>query len=256
MKMLPYAAVSLGLMLVLSAGLVSNNVPAIAAKQKATIITIDEVPTKVRPGAKVTFTGTLTTVDGEPLNQVPVNIYILTSDPQLIVVASGVTGIEGTYEVVWDVQLVPIQRASTDITKSFDTQVVSLFAQFEGNENFGASKTAKSTVTIKVNSIKTFVNSDKKLYKEGETAIVFVGFVDSDDQFVDPDSINVNFNLQPVADKLEKKKIGSYTYTTPPLHKGHNQLSVVPEKAGYNIQTEVVTITVATTGSVGPFGGK
>ena len=254
MKILSYAAVLMGLMLVLSAALVSYNVPVMAAKQKATSVTIDEFPTKVRPGDQVTLTGMLTTADGEPINQEPVNIYILTSDPQLIVVATGVTGLEGTFEVVWDVQLTPIYKALVDVTKSFDTQVASLFAQFEGNENFAASKTRKTTVTIEVNSIKTFVTTDKKVYKVGETAVVFIGFVDSDDVFVDPDSMNANFNLDPIADILERKKVGSFTFITPPLQKGHNQVSVVPDKEGYNTQTEVVTITVLTPGSVGPFG--
>jgi len=253
MKMLSYAAVLLGLMLVLSTVLITNNVPAIAAKQKATTVSIDEVPTKVRPGDKVTFTGMLTTVDGEPINQVPVNIYLLTSDPQLIVAATGVTGIEGTYEIVWGVQLIPIQRASSDVTKSVDTQVVSLFAQFEGNDDFGASKTGKSTVTIEVNSVKTFVNSDKKIYNEGDRALIFIGFTDADDEFVDPDWIQSTFNLEPITDQLEKKKVGSYTYLTAPLARGHNQITVIPHKEGYNIQTEVVTITVKSTGSVGVF---
>jgi hypothetical protein len=255
MRMLAYAGMVLGMMLVLSAGITSN-FPAAAAKAKATEIAVDEMPSKVRPGDKVTFTGTLMTADGEPINQAPVNIYILTSDPQLIVAASGITGIEGTYEIVWDVQLVPFQKAGYDLTQSFDSQVVSMFAQFEGDENYAPSKTSKTTVTIEVNSIKTFVNSDKRLYKEGESAVIFIGFVDSDDQFLDPDSMNANFNLQGVADKLEQKKTGSYTYTTPPLEKGHNQFSIVPTKVGYNIQTEVVTITVEITGSVGVFGGK
>jgi len=254
MKILSYAAVLMGLMLVLSAALVSYNVPVMAAKQKATSVTIDEFPTKVRPGDQVTLTGMLTTADGEPINQEPVNIYILTSDPQLIVVATGVTGLEGTFEVVWDVQLTPIYKALVDVTKSFDTQVASLFAQFEGNEFYAASKTGKTTVTIEVNSIKTFVTTDKKVYKVGETAVVFIGFVDSDDVFVDPDSMNANFNLDPIADILERKKVGSFTFITPPLQKGHNQVSVVPDKEGYNTQTEVVTITVLPPGSVGPFG--
>lgn len=254
MKILSYTAVLMGLMLVLSTVLVSYNVPVMAAKQKATSVTIDEFPTKVRPGDEVTLTGMLTTADGEPINQEPVNIYILTSDPQLIVVATGVTGLEGTFEVVWDVQLTPIYKALVDVTKSFDTQVVSLFAQFEGDENFAASKTGKTTVTIEVNSLKTFVSTDKKVYKDGETAIVFVAFVDSDDEFVDPDSMNANFNLQPVANQLEKKKVGSYTYITPPLHEIYNQFSMVPTKEGFNIQTEVITITVQPKPSGGSFG--
>ncbi len=254
MKMQPWAAISLGLILVLSVVAVSNNVPVAAARQKATTITIDEVPTKVRPGDQVTFTGVLTTADGEPVNQEPVNIYVLTSDPRLIVVATGVTGIEGTYEVMWNVQLLSMDKATHDLTTNFDTQVVSLFAQFEGDENFVSSKTGKTTVTIEVNSMKTFVSTDKKLYREGETAIVFIGFVDSDDEFMDPDAINANFNLEPISDQLEKKKVGSYTYITPPLVETYNQISVVPSKEGVNIQTEVITITVMRSGSEEAFG--
>lgn len=253
MKILPYVAVSMGLILVLSAGLASNNLPANAAKQKATVITIDEVPGKVRPGDTVTLTGTLTTADGEPVNQVPVNIILLTSDPRLVVAASGVTSPDGTYEISWDVELIPTDKALTDVTQKMQTQVVSLFAQFDGDEQFAPSKTGKSTVSIQVNAIKTFVNTDKKVYNKGEVAIIFIGFVDSDDEFVDPDGINANFNLNPVGVDLEKKKTGSYTYTTPPLEEIYNQFSVVPTKEGYNIQTEVVTITVSTLKPLGPF---
>lgn len=253
MKMLPYAAVSLGLMLMLSAVLVPNNFPAIAAKQAATIITIDEAPSKVHPGDKVTFTGMLTTVEGEPLIQLPVNIILLTSEPRLVLAASGVTGTDGTYEILWDVEIIPFDKALTDVTQKMQTQVVSLFAQFDGNEEFMSSKTAKSTLTIETKDLKTFASTDKKLYRSGDVAIIFIGFVDSEDQFVDPDSINANFNLQPVADKFEKKKVGSYTYTTPPLVDVYNQFSVVPSKEGYNIQIEVITITVSTLKAVGPF---
>ena len=250
--MLQYAAASLGLMLILSAGLVSNNVPAIAAKQKATAITIDQVPPKVRPGDKVTFTGMLTTIDGEPINQVSVNVYLLTSEPRLILAASGVTGTNGAYEIPWDVKLVPVEKALNDVTKKIQTQVVSVFAQFDGNAQFASSKTGKSTLTIETNTIKTFVSQDKKLYKSGDVAIMFIGFVDSEDKFVDPDGINANFNIQPVGSDLAKKKVGSYTYTTPPLKKIYNQFSVVPQKEGYNIQTEVITITVSTLEPIGP----
>jgi hypothetical protein len=104
-----------------------------------------------------------------------------------------------------------------------------------------------------VNSLTTFVNTDKKLYREGETAIVVIGFVDEDDEFVDPDSINANFNLSPVTEEIEQKKVGSYSYVTPPLQRGHNQVTVVPAKEGYNIEAEAVTITVLTSGSVGVF---
>ncbi|MEM2760027.1 MAG: hypothetical protein QXU32_10695 [Nitrososphaerales archaeon] len=252
MKSQYYAAIPLGLMLLASTGLVFQN-DALAQRKMPTIVTIDEVPSKVRPGDRVTLTGTVMTADEEPLSNIPVNIYLLTSDPQLIVAASGVTGLEGTYEIVWEVKLIPRDRPLDDVTQKIHTQIASLFAQFEGDDRFASSKTSKSTVTIEVNSIKTFVNSDKKVYREGDTAIIFIGFVDSDDEFVDPDSINANFNLSSIVGKLEKKKEGSYTFVTPPLERGHNQVTVVPKKEGYNIEAEAVTITVLTTGSVGVF---
>ncbi len=274
MKILPYAALSLGLMLVFSAFV--SYVPANAQVNlnkvgTATVITLDDVPVKVRIGDNITLTGMLTTADGDPINQVPVNIYMLTSEPKLIVAASGVTGIDGKYEVTWDVQAIPTKKAAYDVTKALPTQVVSLFAQFEGNEKYAASKTGKSTVKIEANFIKVFINADKKLYTENETAVVFIGFVDSDDKFVDPDTIKADFahvksnpgsvNMVlnphiPISDNLEKKKVGSYTYTTAPLKVGHNQITVIPIKAGYNMETETVTITVLTaTGatSSGPF---
>ncbi len=276
MKILPYAALPLGLMLVLSVVSVSYYVPANAQVNlnpagTATMITLNDVPGKVRIGEKVTLAGMLATVDGDPINQVPVNVYLLTSEPKLIVAASGVTGRDGSFEMTWDVQAIQTNKVSNDVTQTLATHVVSLFAQFEGNEKYAASKTGKSTVKIEVNFIKVFVNADKKVYRENETATVFIGFVDSDDKFVDPDTIkadfahvnanagSVNMFLNPhipISDKLEKKKVGSYTYTTAPLKVGHNQITVIPIKAGYNIETETVTITVLTaTGatSSGPF---
>ncbi|MFQ5970549.1 MAG: hypothetical protein ACE5J2_08675 [Nitrososphaerales archaeon] len=254
MKLLPCAAITLGAILILSTVLVSYNSPASAAVQKATEITIDDVPSKVRPSDEVALTGSLMTSDGEPITDATINIYLLTSDPQLIIVASGVTGLEGTYEITWNVELLPTDRALHDVTKQVDTQVASLFAQFEGNDDFVASRTAKTTITIEVNSINTFVNPDKKLYNKGDRAIIFIGFTDADDEFVDPDWIQSSFNLEPISEQLERKKVGSYTYMTPPLEKVYNQMTVVPQKEGYNIQTEVITITVMTTEPIGVFG--
>lgn len=254
MKRLAYVGIILGLMLVLYAGTVSSAPLATAQKRAPTVITLDEVPTKVRPGDQVTFTGMLTTADGEPLSQIPVKIYVLTSDPRQIEVASGFTGLEGAYEVTWNVELVSFSRASADVTKSLDTQVVSLFAQFDGDEQYTRSKTGKSTVTIEVNKVNTFVTFDKKVYREGEAATVFIGFIDMDDNFVDPDSIAATFNDKTITKQLEKKKVGSYTFVTLALQKGHNQVAVIPHKAGFNTEVEVVTVTVLPEGSVGPFG--
>ncbi|MFQ5940859.1 MAG: hypothetical protein ACE5KA_04080 [Nitrososphaerales archaeon] len=252
MKLAVYAAIPLALVLLLYSMPFSYD-DAFAQRKVATIVTIDEVPGQVRPGDKVSITGMVTTAEEEPLVDMPVNIYILTSDPKLVVVASGVTGIEGTYDIVWDVQLLPRERALTDVTQKIHTQIGSLFAQFEGDDRYAPSKTGKTTITIAVNSIKTFINTDKREYNMGDRAIVFIGFVDADDEFVDPDSINANFNLNPIAPELDQKKIGSFTYETPPLERVYNQIAVVPFKEGYNIEVETITITVLTKGPIGVF---
>lgn len=252
MKIMHYGAVVLGLVLVISTIAVSYE-GANAQRKMSTETTVDDVPKKVRPGQQVTLSGSVMSADGEPVTDGEVNVYLLTSDPKLIVVASGVTGLEGSYEIVWDVKLLTRERVLTDVTQKMDTQVASLFIQFEGNDRFASSKTSKTTITIDVNSVFTFVNTDKKVYNEGESALVFINFIDEDDEFLDPDSINANFNLNPIADQLEQKQVGSYTYTTPPLQRGHNQITIVPAKEGYNIEAEAVTITVLTKGSVGKF---
>ena len=254
MRLIRYATIPLGLMLLLSTGFVSYD-GVFAQRKISTIVTIDEFSSKVRPGDMVPLRGMVMTADEKPVPNALVNIILLTSDPKLIVVASGITGLEGSYEIVWEVKLIPKERAWTDVTQQINTQLASLFVQFEGDERFTFSKTKKTTITIDVNSVNTFVSTDKREYREGESALVFIGFIDEDDEFLDPDSMNVNFNLKSITEELEKKKVGSYTFVTPPLQRGHNQITVVPTKAGYNVQVEAITITVLVPegGSVGKF---
>lgn len=94
------------------------------------------------------------------------------------------------------------------------------------------------------NSLKIFLSTDKNLYRQGERALIYVSFVDEHDRFVDPDSIIVSMNLFPTGYKLENKKVGSYTFVTPPLGKGSNQITVVAQKAMYNIDPASITATV------------
>lgn len=273
MKTPSYVALSLGLLLILSATFVSssraNAQVNLNATGTPTVLTIDDVPARVRIGDNVTLSGTLTTVDGKPIPHVLVNIYLFTPEPRLFVVASGSTGTDGRYEVAWNVQAIVTNKLSNDVTKKLTTQSVSLFAQFDGNGAYAGSKTGKAAVIIEANTIKVFVNTDKNAYKENQTAIVFIAFLDSDDKFVDPDSMTAVFTHVvsssvsgslltnpsiPISEQLEKKKVGSYTYITQPLKAGHNQIMVIPVKAGYNIEPATITIIVLTTaGSVGRF---
>ena len=50
----------------------------------------------------------------------------------------------------------------------------------------------------KIGSVKILANTDKNLYREGESAIIFIGFVDQNDKFVDPDEIITGFELAPI----------------------------------------------------------
>lgn len=212
------------------------------ARGLPTILTLDDLPAKVRIGDIITLTGTLATVDGKPAEQVTVKIQILTSEPQLITLGSALTDKDGMYQVTWKVRALETNKLSNDVTKKLPTQVASIFAQFDGDETYAASKSAKSTVSIGPNMMKVFISTDKNAYKEGETALVFINFIDGDDRFVDPDNIKADYTYVnqtstsmslkesphiPIGDDLEKKKVGSYTYITPPhLKQGiHKSLS-------------------------------
>ncbi len=94
------------------------------------------------------------------------------------------------------------------------------------------------------NSLKIFVNSDKNSYREGEKALIYIAFLDEHDKFVDPDSIKVKMNLFLIGHTPEKKMVGSYTFVTPPLGRGDNQITVVAQKAMYKIDPSSISITV------------
>jgi hypothetical protein len=172
----------------------------------------------------------------------PVTIYKFVPKPELIPIASGVTGIDGDFELSWIAEFTPIERAPTDVTRKFQTETVTIFAQFDGNDQYASSRSGKNTATIKVNEIKTFVNSDKNLYRQGDEALIFLAFIDSHDEFVDPDSLRVVLNDREV--EVEQKQVGSYTLTLPSLPKEHTQLFVLPRKEGYNLNNGFLTIIV------------
>ena len=85
-------------------------------------------------------------------------------------------------------------------------------------------------------------NSDKTLYNEGDTVTIFIAFIDSADNFIDPDSVFATLNNQRV--ELEKKKEGSYTLTITEVARKHQQLIVVPDTEGFNASTAYLTIIV------------
>ncbi len=193
-------------------------------------------------GDMVEFTGILTDGDGNPIQGAEVTIYKLIPKPALVAIASGVTGIDGDVTLTWVAEFTPMERAPDDVTRKFLSETVTIFAQYDGDEDYAPSKSSKSTAVITVNTLTTYVNSDKNLYMQGDSALIFIAFIDSNDEFVDPDSLRVVLNDKEV--KVEQKKTGSYTLSIPPLPKEHTQLFVIPKKEGSNVTNGFLTIIV------------
>lgn len=194
-------------------------------------------------GDTVTFSGTLTTEDGTPVPAAEISIINLLPTPELVTITSGVTGIDGEYNLEWVAEFTPKEKAPTDVTKKFLEENVVLFAQFEGSDEFAAARSSKQTATINANMLSTSVNAEKRVYGPGQSALIFIGFIDSNDEFADPDSIRVLYDDQEI--EVEKKKTGSYTVVTPTLTVDHHQVIVIPKKEGYNIETGFITVQVS-----------
>ncbi len=114
---------------------------------------------------------------------------------------------------------------------------------FPGDSKYAETRSGKLAATVDANTLITSVNAEKRVYGPGESALVFIGFIDSRDQFVDPDSIRVLYDDQEV--QVEKKKAGSYTVTTPSLTVEHHQVLVIPQKEGYNLKNGFMTVQVS-----------
>jgi hypothetical protein len=187
----------------------------------------------------------LTDEDGDPLPDMTVNIVALIPTPEIVVLAETTTDIDGLFEVEWVAKLSKQESAFTDVTKQFLSESVTILAQFPGSEDMAPSKSNKITMSVTVNTLHTIVNSDKTLYNEGDTATIFIAFLDSSDNFVDPESILGTLNNVDVVKSFEKKKDGSYVFTISAIEKKHQQLIIVPETEGFNSTTAYLTIIVS-----------
>jgi len=197
---------------------------------------------QVFTGTTLKFTGMLTDEDGDPLPDMTVNIVALIPTPELMTLTSATTDIDGMFEAEWVAKLSKQETAFTDVTKQFLSESVTVYAEFPGSEDMAMSKSNKITMSVTVNTIHTIVNSDKTLYNEGDTVTVFIAFLDSSDNFHDPEITYITLNN--VIQKMEKKKEGSYVFTIPAVEKKHQQLIVVPETEGFNSTTAYLTIIV------------
>jgi len=225
---------------------------------KATQLTVDPLPECTNmfqcnatflAGDTVKFTGVLTDSAGRFVPDAKINIYSFTAtDIQLL--TSAVTERDGTFKTTWKTQFTGTKVAGETFKQQI-SEVLTIFAKFEGDDKYAPSQSGKIVITVKIKDLITVAATDKKLYREGDTALVFVNFIEAEAEgrnikygnFIDPDSMRVTYDNEPV--QLSKKKTGSYTFVTPPLTVGHHQLVITPAKEGYNSRIGFITVQVS-----------
>lgn len=200
-------------------------------------------------GDTVTFTGLLTDSDGKLLRDMKINIYrFVGTEIQLL--TSTVTDIDGTFKATWQTRFLDKKVAGETFTQKIQ-EVSTIFAKFEGDEKYASSQSNKFVITVKILDFMVHVATDQKLYRAGNSALVFINFIEVDrdgkniryGNFIDPDTIVATYDGKIV--QLEKKKQGSYSFITPALTIGHHQLLVNPSKEGYNSNAGFITVQVS-----------
>lgn len=220
-------------------------------KRTATSISLDLIEqcintmqcnAQVFTGTTIKFTGMLTDSEGTPLPDMPVNLVALIPTPELVVLTTTTTNTDGMFEAEWVAKLSVQKTAFQDVLRQIRGESLTVFAEFPGSEDMAPSKSNKLVMSVTVNTINAMANSDKTQYNPGDTVTIFIAFIDSADNFIDPERIMASLNNQPV--ELEKKKEGSYTLTITEVERKHHQLIVVPDKEGFNISIAYLTIIV------------
>ncbi|MFQ5941192.1 MAG: hypothetical protein ACE5KA_05790 [Nitrososphaerales archaeon] len=221
------------------AGLTATSIELDMIEQCTNSLQCDAI---VYTGTTVVFTGMLTDDSGVPLPEMEVTIMGLLPTPELVVLTSATTDFDGIFTAEWMAKHHQVEPAFTDVTRKFLKENLEVLATYAGDERFAQSKSGKLSMTVEANTVHSFMNSDKNLYDEGDTVLIFIAFIDSNDEFIDPDNISVTWNNEPI--ELEKKKVGSYTITIENLAKRHQQVVLVPEKEGFNATTSFLTLIV------------
>ena len=262
-------AIVLGLALVLSAtAIITTNTvteasttldlrSSLVSSSTNTVTVLDQLPGSavankvvLHSGEKVTLNGKLMTINGDRLSNMPVNIYALTPTPEQKLIGNTVTGIDGSFSVTWPVEPYYIKPASTETLRSQGSQTMNIFATFEGNDSYDPSKSQNLSVNVKSWDLMVQMESDKTLYNQGDSATIFVNFIQGDrlsgqidyGDFVAPDVIKADFDGNVI--ELQKKKEGTYTFIVDSLSKEHHQLVVNSEKQGHNPGTAYLTLIV------------
>lgn len=200
-------------------------------------------------GDTVTFTGLLLDRDGKFVRDAKVNIYRL-SGVELQLLTSAVTERDGTFKATWKARFMDLKSVDETFKQQI-REVSTVFAKFEGSDKYAASKSRMLVITVKIPDVLTHVATDKQLYESGNSALIFVNFIQVEMNgssikyggFIDPDNMRVTYDGKPV--ELSKKKQGSYTFVTPSLTVGHHQLLINSAKGGYNTSVGFITVQVS-----------
>jgi hypothetical protein len=185
----------------------------------------------VATGEKVTFSGTLTTLDGTPLVNKTIDIIEnRASGPTVLV--SAMTDANGAFSTTW----------VADLYDPANDRIMSVFASFNGEFPYTASKSGSVSIRVAVQDLRLTFSVDKQVYFAGEVATFTLKFTDPKGMPVDPESIRAVYDLTLVT--LEKKGDGVYAYMSPPLTPPTHTLQVVAEKHGFKLLNDATTITV------------
>lgn len=156
----------------------------------------------------------------------------------------------GTNEFRFTWQLVSYENAWQHFIVTIGTKaepgrpINVFFTHEEEREGSGSILHGNGVEAMNLASMNVSVNAEKMVYTEGERATVFISFVDAYDKFVDPDSMITYYNSDSIGTLLQKKKVGSYIYTTPPLERGEKEIIVLAVKNGYNIGIGSIDFTI------------
>ncbi len=230
----------------------------IGSTKTLTLLSLDELPECINAvqcdatflaGDSVTFTGLLLDADENFIRDAKVNIYRV-EGMEMHLLTSAVTERDGTFKATWNATFMGKKFAGETFKKQID-ELSTVFARFEGDDKYATSQSNKMVMTVKVMDVTTHVATDKKVYQEGESALIFINFIETGTSgekirygnFVSPDTIRAAFDQEAV--ELSEKKEGSYTFVTPPLTIGHHQLVINPAKEGYNTSAGFITVQVS-----------
>ncbi len=226
MNLLKSLAISMGVLLL-------SGVLATADAQPLTLtfLTLHPVPTVVVTGDEVSFSGTLTTIKGQGLVNMTINI--LEERPSgSNVLASAMTDENGAYTATWIADL-------DDPTRD---RIMTVFASFSGAATYSASKSSSLGMRVAIMNMKVSFTFDKQNYFNGEVATFTLKFSSPSGLSIDPESTRAIYYGVTVS--LDRKSEGVYIYRTPALTPPTHTLQVIAEKHGYKLFNDATTITV------------